>query len=541
MPMSQQEFDDLVGGTPTEKSIIVGDAYEGANRFNRETALWSPPMQSADMDILPAMDEARARANDMNRNDAYVQSGGYLHRDNIVGAIFLLNAKPNVKVLDDRRFDEKWQEEFQAEVESKFTLYAESMDNWIDASRRNTLTSLVRLAVGVYVVTGEILASVEWLRDVGRPYQTAIQMIDVDRLSNPDNQMNTKRLRGGVRMNKFGAPLGYYIRVSHPRDIYIDSEPWRWRFVAARKPWGRPQMIHIMEQMRVDQTRGIADMVAALKELRATKRFRDITLQNAVVNATYAATIESELPSEAVFASLGAVDPAQQITEYAASYLGAIAEYAGAGKNLRLDGVKIPHLFPGTKFNLRNAGTPGGVGTEFESSLLRYIAANLGTSYEQLSRDYTKTNYSAIKAAGADTWKFMQSRKKMGADRLATNIYALWLEEAINAGEITSMPRNAPNFYEGLNKAAYCACDWIGAGRGQIDELKETQASVLRLKHHLSTYEEEHSRLGKDWRQVLAQREREAAEMKARGLEVEQANSINAASGAPRESEESDV
>jgi len=56
---------------------------------------------------------------------------------------------------------------------------------------------------------------------------------------------------------------------------------------------------------------------------------------------------------------------------------------------------------------------------------------------------------------------------------------------------------------------AYCACDWIGAGRGQIDELKETQAAILRIKSGLSTYEDELGRLGKDWRKTLKQRARE--------------------------------
>ena len=45
-------------------------------------------------------------------------------------------------------------------------------------------------------------------------------------------------------------------------------------------------VLHIIEQMRPDQTRGIAEMVAVLKEMRMTKRFHEITLQNAVVNAT---------------------------------------------------------------------------------------------------------------------------------------------------------------------------------------------------------------------------------------------------------------
>lgn len=520
---------------PARESAAVGGAYNGADRFDKSIVLWQPGLNSADNDILPAKRMLDARTRDVLRNDAYVAGGADLHRDNIVGGMFMLNAKPEHKVLG---LDETWAQEFQEEVESKFTLWAESLNCWPDASRMNTLTSLTRMAVGIYVASGEVLASVEWLRDGNRPYNTAIQMIDLDRLSNPPTILESPTCRGGVQRNQFGAPEGYHIQVAHPTD-YQAIDSYRWKYVPVRKPWGRLQMIHIIEQLRPDQTRGVSAMVSALKELKITKRFRDVVLQNAVVNATYAASIESDLPSEAVYQALGNNgDIDQAISKYAAGYLGAISQYSSGAKNLHIDGVKIPHLFPGTKLQLRPAGQGGPLGTEFEQSLLRYIAANLGVSYEQLSKDYSQTNYSAIRAAMTETWKYMQGRKRLVADRFASSIYALWLEEAMNKGEITSMPRNAPNFYEGLNSEAYTAADWIGASRGQIDELKETQAAVLRLKYNLSTREDEMARLGKDWRKVLIQLEREKKEMEDRGLSVDtQDNMMNATTGAPREKE----
>lgn len=542
------EFDALLGVAPAPSALerpsaplptperaggaqaVVGGAYDGASRFDNQVAMWTPSLASADSDILPEKAMLDSRSRDMLRNDSYVQSGQDIHKDNIVGAMYALNAKPEWKVLG---LDETWAEEFQEEVETKFTLYTESPDNWIDASRNGTLTSLVRLAVGVHFMAGEALASVEWLRDGNRPFNTAIQMIDLDRLSNPDGLMDTPRLRGGIERNLYGAPIGYHIRMAHPSD-YMDANKWRWKYVAARKPWGRLQMIHLFERVRPDQTRGISAMVSALKEFRSTKKFRDIVLQNAVVNATYAASIESEMPSEAVFAALGGGNVGQAINKYSGAWLDAVNTYAGAANHLKIDGVKIPHLFPGTKLQLRPAGQGGPLGTEFEQSLLRYLAATLGVSYEQLSRDYSQSNYSSVRAAMIETWKYMQGRKKIVADRFASNIYSLWLEEAVNKGEISSLPANAPSLYEGLNMAAYTACEWIGASRGQIDELKETQAAVLRLKYNLTTYEDEHARLGKDWRKVFAQRERENRVMKERGLEMEpQDNMMNAASGSP--------
>lgn len=294
--------------------------------------------------------------------------------------------------------------------------------------------------------------------------------------------------------------------------------------------------------MRVDQTRAVADIVAGLKEIAITRKFRDVTLQNAVVNAMYAASIESELPPEAAYAQLGGGDVGSAITSYAEAYLSAVNEYVGSSKHMKIDGVKIPHLFPGTKLQLRPAGSPGGVGQDFEQSLLRYIAASLGVSYEELSRDYTKTNYSSARAAMANTWKFMQSRKKIVADAMANAIFRLWLEEAINKNMLRSFPANAAGmlYTDGvlnLMFEALCQCDWIGAARGQIDELKETQAAVLRIKYGLSTHEDELARLGKDWRNVYAQLEREAKERKARNIVLYEDNGTNAASGTARESD----
>lgn len=528
----------ILGNDPNNPQMM-GGAHEAADRFGRELATWNPATRSADADILPDKQITDARAQDMIRNDAFVGAGQTLHKDNIVGSVYFLNAKPNLRILG---LDETWATEFQAEVEAKFMTWAESVNNWPDASRRNTFTGLVRLAVGTYVAGGEVLATAEWMRDGPRPYQTAIQMIELGRLSDPGDQgYDYERVRGGIEFNSYGAPQAYYIRRAMPGNITSWQDSHRWSRVRARNRIGRPQVIHIMEQMRPGQSRGISQLVAALKEMRITKRFRDVTLQNAVVNASFAASIESELPTQAVFESLGGGDASSQITDYATKFLGAISQYANNARNMTIDGARIPHLMPGTKLNLHPMGTPGGVGTEFESSLLRYIAANLDVSYEQLSKDYSETNYSSARAGMNETWKAMQSRKRMVADRVATMIYRLWLEEALNAGEVTSMPRRAPNFYEGMNMEAYTSCDWIGASRGQIDELKETQAAILRLKMGLSTYEEELSRQGKDWRATFAQMKREKALLDEYKIVMQEDNAINAASGTPSEAGDGSV
>lgn len=506
-------------------------AYEGADRFDEAMALWGPAIQSADADILPDKDIGDARSRDMLRNDAYVQGASNLHKDNIVGSQFLLNSRPATRALWGME-DDTWEEEFQQEVEELFDLYAESPDNWIDATRRNNFTAMIRLGVGVHLAGGEVLATVEWDKNAGGDFKTTIQMIDLDRLSTP-NDMRVRNydddIRGGIRYDAKGAPQTYFIRTEHPSDIrYSYREPARWKPVAARKPWGRLQVIHILEQTRVDQSRGFSEMLASLKAMRIGHKYRDINLQRALTQSIYAAAITSDLPSEQVFAQLGggdvSADGAQKaVTAYAQGFLGAISAYSGASRNLQIDGVKIPHLFPGTKLEMLSPGQDSGMGAEFEQSLLRYIAASVGVSYEQLSRDYTNTNYSSARAAMNETHKFMQARKKAVADRMASAIFRLWLEEAINANRLSTFPaRKAGMLYTNgrlnLKFDAISRSDWIGAARGQIDELKETEAAILRVEHGLSTQEDELAKLGKDWRKVNRQLARENRLRESLGL-----------------------
>lgn len=493
---------DVIDVTP-KGTLAVGGGLEGAERTSRETFRWNPVVIHPDQQINPVKDMADARSRDMIQNDGYATGAVNTHRDSIVGAQYMLNAQPNYEVLGATP---EWADEFQTVVEGRFNLMAESEDCWFDASGTMTFTGMVRLAVGGYLFTGEVLATAEWLRDSIRPFRTAIQMVAPARLSNPDMKTDDKFLRRGIQQDMFGKPQGYWIRLGHPGSYFFlnPTDEFKWVYVPARKPWGRKQVIHIYEPLQPGQSRGIADMVASLKQMRMTKKFQDVTLQNAVVNASYAAAVESELPREVVFGSLGAGQPG--FSEMLGNYMNALQSYVAGSQNIAIDGVKMPHLFPGTKLNLKPMGTPGGVGTDFEQSLLRHTAAALGLSYEQFSRDYTKTNYSSARASMVETWKFMQGRKKQVADRFAKNIYLLWLEEEINAGNIPLPPGKGPEiFYDPVMREALAQCDWIGASRGQIDELKETQSAVMRINSGLSTYEIECARLGLDYRRIFRQ------------------------------------
>jgi lambda family phage portal protein len=494
----------------------LGGALEGAESTARETMLWHADRRSPDQIINQVKDEADFRGRDIVSNDGYAQGVVDIHRDTIVGNQYRVNSTPNWTVLQhlySTKFDEVWAEEYQTVTESMFNLIGESNACWLDAQRRLTFSGLVRLGIAGFTFTGEVLATVEWIREAGRPFNTAIQFVSPTRLSNPDGKIDDARLRRGVQRDSRGKPTGYYIRVSYPTEWYYGLDSYRWAFVPVEKPWGRKQVIHIADQIQPDQTRGISSLVAVLKEMRMTKKFQEIVLQNAVINASYAATIESDLPREVIAAAMGAgttADSTASFLNVVGGYLNSMQQYASQADAIAVDGAKMPHLFPGTKLNIRTLGTPGGVGTDFEVSLLRHIASGLGIGYEEFSHDFSRTNYSSARASMLTTHRHLSAKKKFVADRLADEIYTVWLEEWLNAGNLP-LPRgfNKSIFYQPFAKECFTACEWIGTGRGQIDELKETQAALLRVKGGLSTREIEIAKFGGDWRRLFRQLDRE--------------------------------
>lgn len=507
-----------IEGEATRESAM-GGGYEAAERLGRELNSFRPRVLSADS-ALSEFDKQLmdARGNDILRNVGPMQGASYIYRDSIVGSHFRLNAHPVVSVLG---MDDMWLDEFQQEVEAKFSLWAESDENWCDSTRSMNFTGLIRLGLCVAFAGGEYLGTAEWAED-GRPYRTCIQTVDCDRLSNPLGAMDTRFLRRGIERNRRGVAIAAHIREAHQSDAFDSERTYRWRRVPFRKPWGRLQVIHLMEQSRADMTRGIAPMAAALKETHMGRKFHEITLQNAIVNASYAAAIESELPSQMAFASIGAEEGPDAMVAAQMAMLGAIAEYAKGGRNLQIDGVKIPHLYPGSKLKMMPAGTVGGVGQSFEESLNRWISRSLGISYEEYTNDYSKTNYSSSKASANVTRRRMGAHKAAFADRLANTIYTLWLEEAIMDGTIDSakplLAKDPDFFYKPLMKEAISKASWIGASVGQVDEMKETQAAVMRIVNGLSTLEIECAKLGSDYRDVIKQQSREVKQRRAAGL-----------------------
>lgn len=503
---STQPGQSVIVDTSGRPMATAMGAYRGA-RNDRDMLSWNPPLRSADADLLPDLKTLVSRANDLSRNYSLTSGAIQIQLDNIVGAGLRLSSKPMYRALGQ---DAEWAADWSREVEARFALFANDDAAWIDAGRRLTFPAMIGLGYRQFLTAGEILGTAEWLPNRGSRYATAIQMVDPSRLCNPFGQQDSARLRGGVDLDRYGAAVGYHIRTALDSDSRYGVNTYQWKRVRRETRHGRTKVIHIYEVERPGQTRGKTGLATVIANSFKLGKFQDVSLEAATVNSMYAAVLESDYNYSQAAEILGA----DKVGDVADSVMTSMADFYSE-KSVEVGGVKIPHLYPGESLKFTTAQHPGPNFAEFEKSFLRHMAAGLNLTYEQLARDYSETNYSGARAGLQEVWKFFTARRELIVGRFAGQIYALWLEEAIDKGDI-QLPPGAPDFYAA--KAAYCNCRWIGPGKGHIDPLKENKAIELEMDMGTLTYEDACAQQGKDWEEQLEQIAREKARREELGL-----------------------
>ena len=495
-------------------------AYEADSLATQEFGSWNPYVRSPDAEGNWYRDRRVARTRDLVRNDGWATGGVTSLLDSTIGSHFRLRCRPNSRLLRrlDKRLDAAWAAEFANVVESEFRTWAEDPGHWADMTRRLSVVQMFRLMLAHRVIDGESITQVVWDENAigpgGARFATRLQLIDPDRLSNPYEGVDTHELRGGVHIDDDGAPLGYHIRRAHQFDIFDSVESVIWDYIPRETPWGRPMLVHDYDMQRAAQHRGIGLLTPVLAKLKMLSRYDAAEMQQALLQTVIGTFIESPFDPEQLRMAMEApADGDMTLNGYQAQR----AAWHGA-RGTSFGGVRIPTLVPGEKIASITPRHPSNNFEMFEYAMLRSAASALGTTAEEFTRDFSKANYSSLRAAMLGAWKTGMRRRDDFASGSAGPIYAAFLEELIDR-EPGLLPAGAPEFLEA--RAAYAAHGWIGPGRGWVDPVKERQGAVLGLDAGFGTLDQECAEIGgSDWRDNLEQRAIEVAEFKRLGLKL---------------------
>ena len=492
--------------------------YQAGVPYHADMGDWRPFNRSPDGEINFDNDRIRARNRDLVRNDGWATGSISRIADGMVGSTFYPVPEPNWRALAAAggfAFDTVWAAEFRSAVMSEWRMWANDPLFYCDASRSQNMTQIFYLGARHKLLDGEALALPLWLPERkgygAARYATSVKLVDPDRLSNPNVTMDSHNMRGGVELDQFQAPCAYHIRRAHPNDVYDSAASMIWDRFERQTSWGRPLVVHDFDRDRAEQHRANGILTPVLARFKALAQYDQVALQAAIMRTLVAFFVKSPMDVEQLAAAMGTApgDTEMQLSAFQSMR-------HSLGDDAFVGGARIPKLGPGDDIVTAKAGGEADDFKTFEHTFLRSIAAATGESAEEITKDYTATNYSSARAALLSVWRTMLRRRSNFATGFCTPIYAAWLEEAIDEG-LVPLPAGAPDYVS--MRAAYARAQWIGPGRGWIDPVKERQGEVLGLDAGFGTLNQTCSEIsGMYWEDVLDQREIEEAAMKKRGL-----------------------
>lgn len=448
---------------------------------------WEVSGGSPDADILPDLDLHRQRSRQLIRDDATAASVVQVVVDNVIGSGMRAQSRPRWEELPG--VPEATIRAFRTAAERVFCRWA---CTGAELSGRNDWLQLQRLVLRQFLENGESFL-VRNMRgdDVHRPYAMTWDVIEADRIESP-NQSDVlattagNQIRSGIELSPRGVPVAYHVRIDHPGDgIYENGKRSRrkWRRIPAKDPRGRPNIIHMFDQLRPGQSRGVPFLSPVMGTLDHLARFQEAAIVRERVAACWAAFITREDAGMVADLNASSQDTQRRIED--------------------IEPGIIEYLEPGEQVTF---GNPSGLGQQYEPFVmrnLRQIGAALGLPYELVAKDFSQTNYSSARASLLEARRLFSRLQSLIVAKLCQPTWDLVVEEAYLRGEFGGLAGADVDLY-GWTRAT-----WVTPGTGWVDPVKEIAASELAIKVGVSTLAEEAAAQGRDWEEVLYQQARE--------------------------------
>ena len=478
-----------------------GYSESGASRSKKSMKGWTANSKSPQEDIDDNLDILRQRSRDLYMGAPLATSAIKTNRTNVIGSGLKLKCRIDYEYLG---LTPEQAAAWEISTEREFTVWAESI--WCDSLRLNNFYELQQLALMSWLMNGDGFCIIKhqdptkWM-----PYGLRLFLFEADRISNPGsysfsvnsssivkNKDNGNRIINGVEIDGSGAVVAYHICNQYPNSTTGQVEKKWQRVEAFGDLTGSPNILHLMEQERCEQYRGIPYLAPVIECLKQISRYTEAELMAAVVQAFFSVFIKTEAPKHGdsnIFNNTITDD--QRIESDPNVYeLGpGTINVLGIGEDITLAETKRP-----------NSGFDA-----FVTAMAKYVGAALEIPFELLTKSFM-ASYSASRAALLEAWKAFKMRRAWFGNDFCQPIYELWLSEAIARGRV-----NAPGFFTDISKQkAWSKADWNGPAPGQIDPTKEVEAAIKRVSEGFSTREKETIELtGGDWDKNIVQVSRE--------------------------------
>src|SRR5690606_16008873 len=246
------------------------------------TREWRPALGSADADTLVDLPMLRARSRDAVRNQPLATGALSTALTETIGPGFTLKAQPDREALG---LSEDEAERWERRAERIFRIWCRQAD----ITRRQTFQGLHWTQLHSTLESGDVLVVRRMKRNPGDLLATKIQLVEADRISNPDSGPDTDRMTAGVEMDADGAPIAYHVQNQHPYDYRytLTKDALKWTRLPAFGRSGERLAWLIYWKQRPGQTRGVPWLAPVIEPLKQIADFGTAELHAAVINSLH--------------------------------------------------------------------------------------------------------------------------------------------------------------------------------------------------------------------------------------------------------------
>ena len=365
---------------------------------------------------------------------------------------------------------------------------------------------MIDIALRWHMAYGEATGLIEFL---GRGSQhrygietgTKLLMVPPPRLVQESNEHTG--LFQGVWHDANGRPNGYRFRDETPGREGLPKD------YPAFNRAGMPYVLHFFDADDATQVRGISPMAAGFRKYLQKEKLDDVTLDTAILQTVFAATLTSDMPTEEALAGIQALKDdsedgsgSQLYQDYIDFLSHSMSAAAENSVNLG-NSPQISHLGPNEKLDITTTGTPGVQYLPYSTNLDRDMARAIGITHGAFTMNYERATYSSTRMESATIWPIAGRRKSRIAAPVAQAIFAAGLDEQIRLGRIAFRPGYA---VFRRRRSALCRSTWRGPAKPSADDYKSARASTERIENGTSSIDVECVELGIDPDEVRADR-----------------------------------
>jgi lambda family phage portal protein len=305
--------------------------------------------------------------------------------------------------------------------------------------------------------------------------------VEADQMTSPEPKNLSLLWVDGLTLHPVtGRPVSYQILEHHPGDFYFrDFNPLKVKTVPARF------IIHWFRKFRPGQVRGIPVFTSALDLFGELRAYRKAVLQKAQVAANLTAVLETEAPGD-----------------------GSGADTREPFDTIPIDRGTMTTLPGGNKLKQYETGEPSTTYDQFQEKCLGEACRPLNYPLNRALGTSQKFNFSSAKLDHIDYRSSLRVERRQCEVTVLNPIFAAWLEEAIRVPKL--LPSGAT--------LAGTPHEWHWPGFPTLDAAADVKADIMQVNAGTMTWREFWASRGYDWREIMAQQQREKEEIERLGL-----------------------